>query len=398
MTGKKRIIITVLCILGLILSFDLVYIYIKTSFFEGAPKSFCSINGFIDCDGVAKTEKAFFAGVPLAIWGVILYLLFLFLTFVDKIKEKINFPLLNVFKNPSSYIASIGLFAFCISITLACISIFDIQKICILCFITYFINLFTALFAVKKDFFITDIKNTVVDFIQGVKEYTTLFLITCIVVVCLLSYTSRSLVLAPGIKTNKSIKEFSSLKTNIYAIEGNTLGNPDGDVSVYVFGDFMCPFCRVMNIMLHKLVIDDKNVAVYHVNFPLDSSCNPTVTKKIHPGSCILSKYALAAQNQGNYWGMVSGIYNVLPKDEKAIIETGRKANLNTAKLYNDAHSDEIGVYLENQIYRGIKEKIMGTPTIIIDGIPHSEIMPYFKLKELVKQSRVRHAKENRKK
>src|SRR5699024_12381059 len=90
MSSKKRIIIAILCIIGLILSIDLVYIYIKTSFLSGAPKSFCSINSFIDCDGVAQTDKAFFLGVPLAIWGVILYLLFLFFNFVDKLREKVR--------------------------------------------------------------------------------------------------------------------------------------------------------------------------------------------------------------------------------------------------------------------------------------------------------------------
>ena len=212
MTKKRRIIITVLCLIGLLLTFDLVYIYIKNSFLEGAPKSFCSVNSFIDCDGVAQTSKAFVFGVPLAIWGVILYCLFLFLDWVDKIREKINFPLLSVFKNPSSYIATIGLFSFICSITLACISIFDINKICILCFMTYFINLFIALSAVQKDFFVTDIKNTVLDFIEGVKQYTTLFLIVCIIVFGLLGYFTRSLILAPNLKVQKSITQFSYKK------------------------------------------------------------------------------------------------------------------------------------------------------------------------------------------
>ncbi len=396
MTNKKRIAITVLCIIGLILSIDLVYIYIKTNFIADAPKSFCSINSFIDCDGAAQTPKAFFSGVPLAIWGVILYCLFLFLNFVDKIKEKINFPLLNVFKNPSSYIATIGLISFIISVSLACVSIFQIQKICILCFATYFINLFIALVAVKKDFFITDVKNTVLDFISGAKQYTTLFLFVLIALFLTLGYFQRSLILAPNLKMMKSIEQFSKLKTNIYAIEGNTLGNPEGDVSIYVYGDFMCPFCRVMNIMLHKLVIDDKNVAVYHVNFPLDSACNPSVVRKIHPGGCILSKYALAAQNQGNYWGMVSLIYNNLPKDEKRLLKLSETIGLDSDKLYIDAHSKQIDEVLENQVYRGLGYKIMGTPTIIIDNIPHSEIMPYYRLKELVKQSRKRKIKNAR--
>ena len=393
MSSIRRILITTLSVLGLILSFYLVYIYIKTSFMEGAPKSFCSITSFIDCDGVAKTSKAFFLGVPLAIWGVILYLLFLFLAHVDKIREKINFSLLNVFKNPLSYIASIGLFSFCISMILAFVSIFQIKKICILCFCTYIINLLIALFAVQKDIFITDIKNTVIDFFEGAKTHFILFIIVLILSLSFLTYTNVSMVLSPHLRANKSIAEFSKMKENIYAISGNTLGNPEGDVEIYIYADFQCPFCKIMNIMLHKLVKEDKGVVVYHNNFPLDRACNPIVRIEGHRGSCILAKYALAAKEQGNYWGMVSAIYNTIPQNEKKILQLGKSVGLNAQELYNDAHSDKIDEFLQNQILRGVNEGLNATPTIIIDGIPHTEIAAYDRLKQLVKQSRKRHAK-----
>ncbi len=395
MSSKRRILITVLCIIGLILSFDLVYIYIKASFLHGAPKSFCSINSFIDCDGVAQTDKAFFLGVPLAIWGVILYLLFLFLTYVDKIKEKVKLPILNVFKNPSSYIASIGLFSFCVSIILACISIFSIHKICILCFATYFVNLFISISAVQKNFFFTDIKNTVVDCFNGIKEYLPVFLIFLIITVPLFTYLSTSLVLAPNIKAFKEFKEFQDMKYNKYSIHGNTLGNPDGDVQIYVYADFMCPFCKIMNVMLHKLAKDDNKVLIIHSNYPLDMDCNPTVRSAMHKGACTLALYALAAEKQGDYWGMTSSIYDDKPTSETAVINIGRNLGLNVDKLYADAHSDEIKELLEQQIYRGINENLIGTPTLVIDGIPHTDAPSYSKLQELVKQSRNRHKKEN---
>ncbi len=391
MSSKKRILLTVLCIIGLIISFDLVYIYIKTNFLTGAPKSFCSINSFVDCDGVAVTKKAFFMGVPLAIWGVILYCLFLFLTWVDKIREKIKFPILNVFKNPLSYIATIGLFSFMCAIALASISFFDIKKICILCFCTYFINFFISLIAVQKDFFISDIKTTVIDVIAGIKQYFTLFLVCLIGAVSLLVYFQVSLVLAPNIKIQKSFEEFEKQKVNIWAYDGNNLGNPDGDVSIYVYADFMCPFCKIMNMMLHKLVLEDKNVGVFHLNFPLDRACNPTVRSKIHPGACILSKYALAAQKQGKYFSMVNLIYDNKPLSEDELLKLAEEKEFDVEKLYKDARSKEVDEYLENQIYRGINDAIVGTPTLVIDGIPHNEVMPYFRIKQLVSQSRKRH-------
>lgn len=393
MTAKRRTILTILCILGLILTFDLIYIYIKANFLTGAPKSFCSINGFIDCDGVANTKKAFFMGVPLAIWGVILYLLFLFLTWVDKIREKIKWNLLDVFKNPTSYIATIGLFSFCCSIGLALISFFDIKKLCIVCFCTYFVNFFIALASVQKDFFITDIKNTVLDFIDGAKRHLTLFLAVCILFTSALAYFQRSLILAPNLKLRKSFEEFEKLETNIYKVSGNTLGNPDGDVQIFIHADFMCPFCRTMNMMLHKLAREDKNIVIYHLNFPLDSACNESVHNNVHPGSCILAKYAIAAGEQDKYWDMVSLIYDNKPKNEDILINIAKNEGFNVEKLYKDAHSSAVDEYLKNQIYRGINEGIIATPTLIIDGIPHNEAMPYYRLKELVKQSRKRHEK-----
>ena len=99
------------------------FLYIlKENFIAGAAPSFCNINSVIDCDGVARTPYALVFGIPLAIWGTILYLVLLFLTYVDKINEKLNFEILKVFKNPESYIAVLGLFSFCCSMVLASIS------------------------------------------------------------------------------------------------------------------------------------------------------------------------------------------------------------------------------------------------------------------------------------
>ena len=77
-----------------------------------------------------------------------------------------------MFKNPYSYISALGLISFIISIILAIICVFQIEKICILCFVTYFINL--AIGITSTDFnnggFIKSLKESYFDFISGVKE------------------------------------------------------------------------------------------------------------------------------------------------------------------------------------------------------------------------------------
>lgn len=84
---SKRIALTLIALLGFITSIKLTIIYFDVNFNPYALSSFCSVNEFIDCDGVAKTTHSQFFGIPLAIWGLFLYFIFIFFTYVDKIKK-----------------------------------------------------------------------------------------------------------------------------------------------------------------------------------------------------------------------------------------------------------------------------------------------------------------------
>ena len=175
MNTAKRIALTLLALIGLVTSIKLSFIYWDANFNPYALSSFCSINELIDCDGVAKTSHSQFFGIPLALWGIFLYFIFLVFTFVDKlqniqIKGFKLFVFLEVFKNPESYICALGVIAFFISMLLAGLSIFEIKKICILCFFTYVLNLLIGIVGKPKDeniiqVFVTSFK----DFISALK-------------------------------------------------------------------------------------------------------------------------------------------------------------------------------------------------------------------------------------
>ena len=64
--NKKTLSIQFLAVLGLIIAIKLAFIYYSANYDKYALSSFCSINDFVDCDGVARTDKAQFLGIPLA--------------------------------------------------------------------------------------------------------------------------------------------------------------------------------------------------------------------------------------------------------------------------------------------------------------------------------------------
>ena len=322
----KKIFIALIALIGFITTIKLGFIYYDANFNDYALPSFCSVNSFIDCDGIARTTESQFLGVPLAYWGMFFYLFVLLLLCAEKLKNFKLFRFLEVFKNPYDYIASLGIFSFAVSITLLIISLFEINKLCILCAFTYLLNLLLALISVNfriKDFG-KAFKQSYLDFMDAVKQ-TKYLVALCVVLVIasiFLTYTTMTMDFAPQVKAyrNSPFREYINAKKNKYAVKGNVLGNKNAEVIVYVFSDYQCPICYAHNIMMHKLAKEHKNLLVIHRNLPLDTECNVYLRGQMHPGACLDSRYAIAAENQGkviSLWNLNSYLTNCLTKNLK---------------------------------------------------------------------------------
>lgn len=380
-------IILILVLIGIGLCVELSYIFYKTNFAAVYVPSFCTVSDLIDCDGVSRTTYSLTFGVPNALWGLILYSIILMLLFVDRIQAKFNNTIFDVFENPRSYIATLGLISFALSMVLAFISIFKINKICVLCFCTYFVDLFIALVAKQKGFFVEDIKTTIIDFVKGAKKYFALFLIVLIAFISALVYFDKTYIFSPKLKQDRVMKEFFEAKHNKYAIKGNVLGNEDAKVVVEVYSDFNCPFCRVLNIMLHKIAKDGK-ILVKDTNFPLDTSCNSKVSSTLggHETSCLYSKYALAAKKQGKHWGVSNILFDYHPKTVEEINERIKKAHLDIDmdKLMSDVNSPAVAQELAEEIEKAGQLNLNGTPALVINGVFYMGGMPYDELVERI--------------
>lgn len=388
MNLAKRISLTIVAIIGFITSLKLAVIYWDVNFNPYAMPSFCSVNDFIDCDGVAKDVHSQYFGIPLAFWGLFLYFVFLFFTYVDKLKNiQIKgfriFAYFDVFKNPEAYICALGEIAFLISISLACLSVFEIQKICVLCFFTYFLNLLIAIIAKPKgENLFSVIVISAKDLISGlkVKRYAILFSALVVAAASLLTYTTMSNVLAPQVKIQK---EYAKKANSYGSVTGNILGDENATLVVHEYTDYQCPYCFVLNTMMHRAVSELKNLKVVHHNLPLDMECNSMLKSQMHPGSCLLSKYAIAAGLQGKYWDMNNMLFDKEFVDEDDVLKAAKDIKgLDLEKLKSDAHGEKVDAELKKEIKESIELGIEGTPAIRINMETHVGIIPYEELKE----------------
>ena len=384
--NKKIFFIQILALVGLALAIKLSCIYYDANYNKYALSSFCSINDFIDCDGVAKTVYSQFLGIPLSYWGIFLYLTILFLTIVDYLKNIKFLKFLSVFKNPVSYITFFGILSFVCSMVLAFISIAIIKKLCILCFITYFIDLSIGLISSDGKFsqMVQDFKSTFVDFIDGIKQYKKTSIVLILLCAGFLSYSGITLNFVPNVKAAKSIMKYKKIKYNPYRVSGNQLGNPKGDVIIELYSDYVCPLCYINNIMLHQAVKEYTNIKIIHHNYPFDKECNPYLELNMHPKACFMSRGAIAAKNQGNYWEMSSLLYENKPKNMDEMLKLADKLNFDKSKFTEDMNSPETLKIISDEINKGQNLEIDATPTMIINGETIVGVRPYFKLQEIL--------------
>ena len=383
--NKNIVLIQLLALIGLGLSIKLAQIYYLANFDKYALSSFCSINDFIDCDGVAKTTHAQFWGIPLAYWGIFFYITIFFLTIVENIKK---FKPFDAFKNPIAYISTLGFTSFLISMGLACESFFVIKKLCILCLATYFINLIIAAMAnfASKETIINNFKTTFFDFIDGVKKYSKLFVIVVMLIATFLCYSGITLNFVPHIKQTKSILKYRKIKHNPYRIEGNLLGTENADVVIELYSDYVCPLCYINNIMLHQAAKEYKNIRINHHNFPFDKECNKYITINMHPNACFMSRGAIASRNQNNYWEMSSLLYEKQPKNINEITELAKQLNFDIDKFLKDIDSDDTKKEIQKELQASIELELDATPTMIINNEKIVGVKPYYELQKILEK------------
>ena len=94
----KPVIIAILAALGFCVTVELAMVYYNALFAADAAPSICSVNEFIDCDGVARTNESQFFGIPLAYWGMFWYAFVFLMLKAKELKEKFPDPIYGSFQ------------------------------------------------------------------------------------------------------------------------------------------------------------------------------------------------------------------------------------------------------------------------------------------------------------
>jgi protein-disulfide isomerase len=138
------------------------------------------------------------------------------------------------------------------------------------------------------------------------------------------------------------------------------LGNAGGDVSIVVFTDYTCSYCKAVEPRLREAVNADGNVRLVIKEFPI-----------LTPESLIAARAALASVNQGGYEAYHRALMDFTGQLTEAIIfEEAARAGLDVARLREDMETAEVNdaIIGNFNLARGLR--VFQTPTFVIGGKP----------------------------
>jgi protein-disulfide isomerase len=177
--------------------------------------------------------------------------------------------------------------------------------------------------------------------------------------------------------------------------DGPSFGLPDAKITIVVFSDFQCPYCRELAKNLRTNIPQKypKDVRVVVKNFPIDG-IHPWARAAAEAGAC------LADQSIGAFWAYHDWMFENQSKvdkeyqDKKAgfpaylqdnAVMLAQQQNVDPSKVRSCIDGHAAAAVVNKDVAEGEKLAIASTPTFYINGRPIGGAIPWPALDTLIR-------------
>ena len=326
-------------------------------------RSFCAISKSINCDTVSQSTYSIFLGIPVPIWGVIGYSFFLLLVSFAWNKDAEN-------NRPWSLLLILSLIFGCLSIILALILTSYIYSYCIMCIFVYAINFSLLYFVwlIRKRFgkrgLIDSVKQDFRFLWSNKKRSVSLFSPFLFGMVLIVSLFPRYWEVEPP-------------RLSVHIPQGVTedghpwIGAENPRLVIREYTDYLCFQCRKMHFYLRQLILQypDK-IRLVHYHYPMDHEFNPVVVPDpFHGGAGKLSLLAIYAASKGKFWEMNDILFSTARESKTIDLrKLAKDVGLDFWPLARSINDSRMNKKLQVDIWKGMKLRVIGTPTYLIEG------------------------------
>jgi uncharacterized membrane protein/protein-disulfide isomerase len=359
-----------LALIGLLDSFYLSISHYR-NYTDISYSSFCALSKAINCDTVSQSPWSIFVGIPLAQWGMLAFMLIIFIalsTSRDTPNRKMLWHV--IFFLSALYILADMYFAY--------ITVVKIHAYCVLCLLSYVVN-FSLLFSswiIRRRFKLGS-------FFSGLKEGTVSIwknksLLLSIVLLFALFGCVK--IFLPHYWVYELPPLSENVATGFTEDSHPWIGARHPDVIIEEFTDYQCFQCSNMHLILRSLISKYPNkIRLIHHHYPLDNKFNPLLgNTQSHEGSGQMALLAIAAGKQNKFWQANDFLYSIARQKLKElnIYKFAAKLGISSDKIKSDMYAQDTLKLLEQDLDKGLKNKMLGTPSFIIDGKVYQGIIP----------------------
>jgi protein-disulfide isomerase/uncharacterized membrane protein len=325
-------------------------------------RSFCAISKAINCDTVSQSPYSILLGLPVPVWGIVGYFLFLLLASMtaSKAAKRQRLWALLIFIS----------LVFCIySIILALISTFIIHSYCIMCIICYAINFLLLYYTwltrnrFKNERFLSGLKKDVI--FCWIKRKITFPLLAAsgLGVIALVTFT-------PAYWRLQSPPLTENIPMGVTQQGHPWIGAEHPKLVITEYTDYQCFQCKKMHYFIRQLIAQyPEKIRLVHRHFPMDQGFNPIVKAPFHVGSGEMALLAISAVDDDHFWQINDALFEMAGNHQNINIkELAQKVGMDYRHLVFGLKNRIIRNRLQQDIISGLKLNINGTPAFVIDG------------------------------
>jgi uncharacterized membrane protein/predicted DsbA family dithiol-disulfide isomerase len=342
---------------------DAVYLAIShyRVFTDIGYQSFCAISRALNCDTVSQSPYAILTGVPVPVWGIWGYGFFMTLlafAWPKKAMRKRVWTLL--------FLISLGFSIY--SLILAFISTFYIKSYCIMCILSYGVNLLLLFFTwlIRNRFHCEPISKAIVMDIRYLATFPkamggVLTILAAGTALMLLFFPTYWKMHLPGLS--------DKISTGITQEVHPWIGAEDPILEIVEFSDYQCFQCRKMHFFLRRMIqAHPDKIRLVHRHFPMDHTVNPLVKQPFYTGSGRLALVALAAAKTDRFWEMNDVLFDISKQTGAVNIrDLSQKAGIAFDEISPLLQNKQLWHKLKQDIQAGLDYKLTGTPGFVIN-------------------------------
>jgi NhaA family Na+:H+ antiporter len=156
-------------------------------------------------------------------------------------------------------------------------------------------------------------------------------------------------------------------------------GAADGVVSLVLYGDYLCPYCRRLRFLLAQLrqTLGSSLVYVFR-HLPNDT---------VHPGADLLARATEAAGAQGRFWEMHDWLYAQEPPIAIGqVLAFAASLGLDMDRFNRDLDSEATRARVAEDLGEGRNNGITVTPTFFIDGERYDDAWDFHSMLEALQR------------